>query len=93
MSLQDIHLLFLIIKYANENVSKEYMNKIKKLDEYAKTKLKDSEIIKSYNEVRRESIRKDFGLRNRDKRKLSELDEAKEEEEQEDKFEQIFVEI
>ena len=86
-------MLFLIIKYANENVSKEYMNKIKKLDEYAKTKLKDSEIIKSYNEVRRESIRKDFGLRNRDKRKLSELDEAKEEEEQEDKFEQIFVEI
>ena len=70
------------------------MNKIKKLDEYAKAKLKDSDIIKSYQEVRRESLKKDFGLRFREKRKLSDLDEAKEEEEeQEDKFDQLLVDI
>ncbi len=36
ISLQDMHLLFLIIKYANENVSKEYMKKLEKIEEYLK---------------------------------------------------------
>ena len=43
ISLQDFHLIFQILQYANENIANDYVNKLEKVDNYIKqSKTKNS---------------------------------------------------
>eukprot|EP00347_Sterkiella_histriomuscorum_P018285 403346093 len=92
MSLQDLHLLYQIITFANENVSKEYMQKLDKINEYVNRQGLDDKMISMQDKFdRSKTIKQDFGI------VIDEVDESNDQmidqSEDQDKFEEIFQNI